>query len=163
MQVYSLLSNLCCENTNKVLKMDGINFPEFINTEEKYNKLIHEGNTLPKFEEIFLKLLSDDNLEMSTILVLMKLIEHDVILVNNLTEASNLMEMTESFIRYIMLKESTSPKKTKQQESEKKTKNSIKDVSKRSKKSTKEEDSRKDKKMKPAVAEESEIVCDCDC
>ena len=46
---------------------------------------------------------------MSTILVLMKLIERDVILVNNLTEASNLMEMTESFIRYIMLKESTSP------------------------------------------------------
>ena len=59
--------------------MDGINFPEFINTEEKYNKLIHEVNTLPKFEEIFLKLLSDDNLEMSTILVLMKLIECDVI------------------------------------------------------------------------------------
>ena len=139
--------------------MDGINFPEFINTEEKYNKLIHEVNTLPKFEEIFLKLLSDDNLEMSTILVLMKLIECDVILVNNLTEASNLMEMTESFIRYIMLKESTSPKKTEQQESEKKTKKSIKDVSKRSKKSTKEED----KKMKPAVVQEGEIVCDCDC
>ena len=91
--------------------MDGINFPEFINTEEKYNKLIHEVNTLPKFEEIFLKLLSDDNLEMSTILVLMKLIERYVILVNNLTEASNLMEMTESFIRYIMLKESTSPRR----------------------------------------------------
>ena len=142
--------------------MDGIIFPEFINTEEKYNKLIHEVNTLPKFEEIFFKLLSDDNLEMSTILVLMKLIECDVILVNNLTEASNLMEMTESFIRYIMLKESTSPKKTEQQESEKKTKKSIKDVSK-SKKSTKEEDSRKDKKMKPAVVEEGEIVCDCHC
>ena len=144
--------------------MDGINFPEFINTEEKYNKLIHEVNTLPKFEEIFLKLLSDDNLEMSTILVLMKLIERDVILVNNLTEASNLMKMTESFIRYIMLKESTSPKKAEQQESEKKTKKSVKDVSKRSKKSTKEEeDSRKHKKIKPAVVEEGEIVFDCDC
>ena len=145
--------------------MDGINFPEFINTEEKYNRMIHEVNTLPKFEEIFLKLLSDDNLEMSTILVLMKLIERDVILVNNLTEASNLMEMTESFIRYIMLKESTSPKKTdqQQQQNEKKTKKTVKDVSKRSKKSSKEEeDSRKEKKMKPAV-EEGIIVCDCDC
>ena len=143
--------------------MDGINFPKFINTEEKYNKLIHEVNTLPKFEEIFLKLLFDDNLEMSTILVLMKLIERDVILVNNITEASNLMEMTESFIMYIMLKESTSPKKTELQESEKKTKKTIKDGSKRSKKSTKEEDSREEKKMKPAVVEEGEIVCDCDC
>ena len=100
---------------------------------------------------------------MSTILVLMKLIERDVILVNNLTKASYLMEMTESFIRYIMLKESTSPRKTKQQESEKKTKKSVKDVSKRSKKLTKEEDSRKDQRMKPAVVEEGEIVCDCDC
>ena len=147
--------------------MDGINFPEFINTEEKYNKMIHEVNTLPKFEEIFLKLLSDDNLEMLTILILMKLIEHDVILVNNLTEASNLLEMTESFIRYIMLKESTSPKKTdqQQQQNEKKTKKTVKDVSKRSKKSPKEEeDLRKEKKMKPAVEEEEGIiVCDCDC
>ena len=148
--------------------MDGITFPEFINTEEKYNKMIHEVNTLPKLEEIFLKLLFDDNLEMSNILILMKLIEHDVILVNNLTEASNLMEMTESFIRYIMLKESTSPKKTEQQQqSEKKKKKTVKDVSKRSKKSSKEEeeDSRKEKKMKPAVEEEEEgeIVCDCDC
>ena len=146
--------------------MDGTNFPEFINTEEKYNKMIHEVNTLPKFEEIFLKLLSDDNLEMSNILILMKLIERDVILVNNLTEASNLMEMTESFIRYIMLKESTSPKKTEQQQqqSEKKTKKTVKDFSKRSKKLTKEEeDSRKEKKMKPSVVEEGEIVCDCDC
>ena len=114
--------------------MDGINFPQFINTEEKYNKMIHEVNTLPKFQEIFLKLLSDDNLEMSTILVLMKLIEHDIILVNNLTKASNLMEMTGSFIRYIVLKESASPKKTKQQqEGEKKTKKTIKDVSKKTK------------------------------
>ena len=73
---------------------------------------------------------------MSTILILMKLIERDVILVNNLTEASYLMEKTESFIRYIMLKESTSPKKTdqQQQQNEKKTKKTVKDVSKRSKK-----------------------------
>ena len=77
----------------------------------------------------------------------MKLIERDIILVNNLTEASNLMEMTESFIRYIMLKESASPKKTEQQqEGEKKTKKTVKDVSKRSKKSTKEEDSQKKRK-----------------
>ena len=39
--------------------MDEIMLPEFLNTEEKYNKMIHEVNTLHKFEEIFLKLLSD--------------------------------------------------------------------------------------------------------
>ena len=38
--------------------MDEIILPEFLNTEEKYNKMIHEVNTLHKFEEIVLKLLS---------------------------------------------------------------------------------------------------------
>ena len=74
--------------------MDGINLPEFLNTEEKYNKMIHEVDTLYKFEEIFLKLLSDEKLDMSSIMTLMKIIECDVILVNKLTEASSLIEMT---------------------------------------------------------------------
>ena len=102
----------------------------------------------------------------------MKIIEHDVILVNKLTKASTLMELTESFRRYIMLKESGSPKKThdetKQQECEKKTKITkkiINNVSKKTKKSPKEEDSKKEKKMKPAVEieKEGEFTCDCDC
>ena len=86
--------------------MDGVILPDFLNTEEKYNKLIHEVNSLHKFEQIFLKLLSNDTLELPTILSLMKVIEHDVILVNKLTEVSALMEMTESFLRYMVMKES---------------------------------------------------------
>ena len=64
--------------------MDGVILPDFLNTGEKYNKLIHEVNSLHKFEQIFLKLLSDDTLELPTILSLMKVIERDVILVNKL-------------------------------------------------------------------------------
>ena len=112
--------------------MDGVILPDFLNTEEKYNKLIHEVNSLHKFEQIFLKLLSDDTLELPTILSLMKVIERDVILVNKLTEVSALMEMTESFLRYMLMKESISPEQ--QQEQNPKSINKLsKDTSKKPK------------------------------
>ena len=95
--------------------MDGVILPDFLNTEEKYNKLIHEVNSLHKFEQIFLKLFSDNTLELPTILSLMKVIERDVILVNKLTEVSALMEMTELFLRYMVMKESISPEQQQQQ------------------------------------------------
>ena len=143
--------------------MEGINLPEFLNTEEKYNKLIHEIDTLDKFEEVYLKLLSDDNLEMSAILTLMKIIERDVILVNKLTEPSTLIEMTESFIRYMMLKEPISSNKNDNKgEVKKKSRKSIKDISKKQKKIPKE-DTKKEKKMKPSVEKEGVIECDCHC
>ena len=107
--------------------MDGVILPDFLNTEEKYNKLIHEVNSLHKFEQIFLKLLSDDTLELPTILSLMKVIERDVILVNKLTEVSALMEMTKSFLRYMLMKESISPEQQQQQQQNPK---SIKKLSK---------------------------------
>ena len=128
--------------------MDEIMLPEFLNTEEKYNKMIHEVNTLHKFEEIFLKLLSDETLDMSNILTLMKMIERDVILVNNLKEASSLIKMTETFIKYIIVKEKD---KNQNQEQHKKAKKP---------KKLSKEDSKNEKKMKPAV---EEGVWECDC
>lgn len=91
--------------------MEELNLPEFINTEEKYNTMIREINTLEKFEAIFLKLLSDEYLELSNIYTLMKIIQRDVILVNNLTEVNNLMDMTESFLRYSLIKNTESKTK----------------------------------------------------
>jgi len=91
--------------------MEELNLPEFINTEGKYNTMIHEINTLEKFEAIFLKLLSDESLELSNIYALMKIIQRDVILVNNLTEVNTLMEMTESFLRYSLMKNTESKTK----------------------------------------------------
>ena len=138
--------------------MDEIMLPEFLNTEEKYNKMIHEVNTLHKFEEIFLKLLSDETLDMSNILTLMKMIERDVILVNNLKEASSLIKMTETFIKYIIVKEKD---KNQNQEQHKKAKKPIKVVKDTQKpKKLSKEDSKNEKKMKPAV---EEGVWECDC
>ena len=110
--------------------MDGVILPDFLNTEEKYNKLIHEVNSLHKFKQIFLKLLSDDTLELPTILSLMKVIERDVILVNKLMEVSALMEMTESFIRYMVMKGSISPQQDDQTKEQQQNLKSIKKLSK---------------------------------
>ena len=85
--------------------MDSIKLPQLFNTEEKYNQMIRETNTIEKFETIYLNLLSNEELDMPSILKLMKVIERDVILVNKLYEASLLMEMTNTFINYINMKD----------------------------------------------------------
>ena len=85
--------------------MDSIKLPQLFNTEEKYNQMIRETDTIEKFETIYLNLLSNEELNMSSILKLMKVIERDVILVNKLHEASLLMEMTDTFINYINMKD----------------------------------------------------------
>ena len=120
--------------------------------------MIHEVNTLHKFEEIVLKLLSDDTLEMSNIFTLMKMIERDVILVNNLKEASSLIKMTETFMKYIMVKEKDKNQKQEQPKKPKKPIKAVKDTQKPKKLS--KEDSKNEKKMKPAV---EEGVWECDC
>ena len=56
-----------------------LKLPKFLSSQEKYNKLIRETNRLKKFEDIYMKLLSDEDLEMDSILGLMKIIERDVI------------------------------------------------------------------------------------
>ena len=89
-----------------------LKLPKFLSSQEKYNKLIRETNTLKKFEDIYMKLLSDEDLEMDSILGLMKIIERDVILVNELNEATALMEMTETFIKYMMMKEEEKKKES---------------------------------------------------
>ena len=85
--------------------MDSIKLPQLLNTEEKYNQMIQETDTIEKFETIYLNLLSNEELDMPNILKLMKVIECDVILVNKLYEASLLMEMTKTFINYINMKD----------------------------------------------------------
>ena len=85
--------------------MDSIQLPQLFNTEEKYNQMIRETDTIEKFETIYLNLLSNEELDMPSILKLMKVIERDVILVNKLYETSLLMEMTNTFINYINMKD----------------------------------------------------------
>ena len=48
--------------TNKLIQyitMEKIHLPDFLNTIEKYNKVVCETNTIKKYEDIFYALLED--------------------------------------------------------------------------------------------------------
>ena len=132
-----------------------LKLPKFLSSQEKYNKLIRETNTLKKFEDIYMKLLSDKDLEMDSILGLMKIIERDVILVNKLNEATALMEMTETFIKYMMMKEEEKKKEVKNPKPKKWVRDKINNNNnKKCPKQTSE-------KHNNSIPEEGVFECDC--
>lgn len=92
--------------------------PEFLNSEEKYNKMIHNTDTMEKFEDIFTKLLTDDEMTLPEILKLMKCIERDIILVHGIDEITQLLEMTYAFINYMMAVAEITKNKTKSKSSD---------------------------------------------
>ena len=84
------------------LKMEHLKLPVFLNTLEKYNKMIRTTETVKKYEEVFYKLLGDESLPLLDILTLMRCIERDVSLVHGINDVRHLLELTESFIRYMI-------------------------------------------------------------
>ena len=91
--------------TNKLIQyitMEKIQLPDFLNTIEKYNKVVHETNTIKKYEDIFYALLEDKNIPLVDLLKIMYNLECDVILVHGISEVKHLMEMAESLIRYMI-------------------------------------------------------------
>ena len=84
------------------LKMEHLKLPIFLNTLEKYNEMIRTTDTVKKYEEVFYKLLGDESLPLLDILTLMRCIECDVILIHGINDVRHLLELTESFIRYMI-------------------------------------------------------------
>ena len=96
------------------LKMMHLKLPSYLNTLEKYNEMIRATDTVKKYEEVFYNLLGDESLPLLDILTLMRCIEHDVILVHGINDVIHLLELTESFIRYmISMSEETDKNNTK--------------------------------------------------
>ena len=96
------------------LKMEHLKLPSYLNTLEKYNEMIHTTDTVKKYEEVFYNLLGDESLPLLDILTLMRCIERDVILVHGINDITHLLELTESFIRYmISMSEETDKNNTK--------------------------------------------------
>ena len=96
------------------LKMEHLKLPSYLNTLEKYNEMIRATDTVKKYEEVFYTLLGDESLPLLDILTLMRCIEHDVILVHGINDVTHLLELTESFIRYmISMSEETDKNNTK--------------------------------------------------
>ena len=84
------------------LTMESIKLPEFLNTPDKYNEMVRKTDTVKKYEEVFYKLLGDQSLPLLDILTLMKCIEHDVILLHGINDVTHILELTESFIPYMI-------------------------------------------------------------
>ena len=96
------------------LKMEHLKLPSYLNTLEKYNEMIRATDTVKKNEEVFYNLLGDESLPLLDILTLMRCIERDVILVHGINDVTHLLELTESFIRYmISMSEETDKNNTK--------------------------------------------------
>ena len=96
------------------LKMEHLKLPSYLNTLEKYNEMIRAIDTVKKYEEVFYNLLGDESLPLLDILTLMRCIECDVILVHGINDITHLLELTESFIRYmISMSEETDKNNTK--------------------------------------------------
>ena len=96
------------------LKMEHLKLPSYLNTLEKYNEMIRATDTVKKYEEVFYNLLGDESLPLLDILTLMRCIERDVILVHGINDVTHLLELTESFIRYmISMSEETDENNTK--------------------------------------------------
>ena len=96
------------------LKMEHLKLPSYLNTLEKYNQMIRATDTVKKYEEVFYNLLGNESLPLLDILTLMRCIERDVILVHGINDVTHLLELTESFIRYmISMSEETDRNNTK--------------------------------------------------
>ena len=96
------------------LKMEHLKLPSYLNTLEKYNEMIRATDTVKKYEEVFYNLLGDESLPLLDILTLMRCIKRDVILVHGINDVTHLLELTESFIRYmISMSEETDKNNTK--------------------------------------------------
>ena len=96
------------------LKMEHLKLPSYLNTLEKYNEMIRATDTVRKYEEVFYNLLGDESLPLLDILTLMRCIERDVILVHGINDVTHLLELTESFIRFmISMSEETDKNNTK--------------------------------------------------
>ena len=96
------------------LKMEHLKLPSYLNTLEKYNEIIRATDTVKKYEEVFYNILGDESLPLLDILTLMRCIERDVILVHGINDVTHLLELTESFIRYmISMSEETDKNNTK--------------------------------------------------
>ena len=84
------------------LKMEHLKLPSYLNTLEKYNEMIRATDTVKKYEEVFYNLLGDESLPLLDILTLMRCIERNVILVHGINDVIHLLELTESFIKYMI-------------------------------------------------------------
>ena len=93
---------LFCQHIANPKKMEKVNYPEFLNTEEKWKECVQNTKTVAQFEDVFYKLLDDDSLTTLDILRLIKLLEQDVVLAHGNFSVYCVTDVIDSVIRYMV-------------------------------------------------------------
>ena len=83
-------------------KMENIKFPEFLNTEDKWNAEVRRVSTVNQFEDFFYTLLEDPEISTGDILKIMKRFERDVVLVHGNKDIYCVMDVVDSIIWYMI-------------------------------------------------------------
>lgn len=83
-------------------KMDLTKIPSFLNTEDKWNECVRSIDSIDKFEEIFYKLLEDEDMFTVDILRIMKKLERDVVLVHGNKDIYCVLDVVDSTLRYLV-------------------------------------------------------------
>ena len=90
------------EFLEKPRKMDSIEYPEFLNSDEKWTKCVNETVSVEQFEDVFYKLLDDPSVSTLDVLRIIKRFERDVYNVHGNQHIHSVVEVVDSIIRYMV-------------------------------------------------------------
>ena len=82
--------------------MEPIRLPEFLNTEEKWCKLVQSTTSVDQFEEIFHKLLEDESVPTLDVLRIMRKLERDIYMVHGNKDIYCVMDVVDSIVWYMI-------------------------------------------------------------
>ena len=88
------------DNISEQVSINGITFPEFLNSEEKYQQCVQNTKTFKQFEKICYDLLDDEDLCLNDCLKIMTLLEHDITATHGNQDISCVMDVIEAIIHY---------------------------------------------------------------
>ena len=96
-----LVSRISTAVTRYILDiMSEIKYPDFLNTGEKYDRCVGTIHTVKQFEEVFYKVLDDDNIPLDDAMKIMERIEEDVIINTGNKDICCVLEVADAIINY---------------------------------------------------------------
>ena len=99
---YTLWLPLFYDHLTNPKKMEPIHLPEFLNTEEKWCKLVQSTTSVDQFEEIFHKLLEDESVPTLDVLRIMRKLERDIYMVHGNKDIYCVMDVVDSIVQYMI-------------------------------------------------------------
>ena len=119
---YTLWLPLFYDHLTNPKNMEPIHLPEFLNTEEKWCKLVQSTTSVDQFEEIFHKLLEDESVPTLDVLRIMRKLERDIYMVHGNKDIYCVMDVVDSIVWYMITSTREFEVKVEENEEEQETK-----------------------------------------